>query len=154
MHMTSAPSQQYLRNAVLTATPEQLQLMLFDGAIRFAERGREAIGAKDREACLAALERAQLIVIELGNGTRREADPEIVDRMLALYNFVWRRLVDANIHQDEKALDEALRILHHQRETWVMLMEKIGKELGGGSEPGAATPATADEATSCFVAEA
>jgi flagellar protein FliS len=154
MNHATVPSQEYLRNAVLTATPEQLHLMLYDGAIRFAERGREAMRAKDREACLNALERAQLIVVELSNGVRREVNPELVDRMLALYNFTWRRLVDANIHQDEQALDEALRILHHQREAWLLLMEKLKKELGqqqpskqpedkGGSE----------EPRSSFVAE-
>ncbi len=154
MNHATVPSQEYLRNSVLTATPEQLHLMLYDGAIRFAERGREALRAKDREACLNALERAQLLVIELSNGVRREINPELVDRMLALYNFAWRRLVDANIHQDEQALDEALRILQHQRETWVLLMEKLQKELGGQKPP---TPpddrAGGDKSRSSFVAE-
>ena len=72
MSYAANQSQEYLRNAVLTAAPEQLQLMLYDGAIRFAARGLEAIRAKDREAAFVALERAQLIVLEMGNGIRRE----------------------------------------------------------------------------------
>ena len=155
MNQTTNPSREYLRNAVLTATPEQLQLMLYDGAIRFAERGREAMRAKDREGCLKALERAQLVVIELSHGTRREANPELVDQMLALYNFIWRRLVDANIRQDEQALDEALGILRYQRETWVLLMEKLQKELSGPQQLQAPGPvASGGAASSSFVAEA
>ncbi|MBU0638855.1 MAG: flagellar protein FliS, partial [Planctomycetes bacterium] len=40
----------------------------------------------------------------------------------------YRRLVDANMQRDEDAVDDALRILRHQRETWALLIEKIAKE--------------------------
>ncbi|HPM23703.1 MAG TPA: flagellar export chaperone FliS [Phycisphaerae bacterium] len=154
MSQNSAPSQTYLRNAVLTATPEQLQLMLFDGAIKFATRGLEALQAKDREATFLALERAQLIVLELANGIRREVNPELADRMTAIYNFVFRRLVDANVHQDEKALHDALRTLRYERETWVLLIEKLRKELHA-SAPTApvASPATPAQEPGSFSAE-
>lgn len=153
MSYAANPSQEYLKNAVLTATPEQLQLMLYDGAIRFATRGAEAIRAKDREAAFNALERAQLIVLELNAGLRRDVNPELADRMGALYNFVYRRLIEANIHQDEAAIDDALRILRYQRETWVLLMEKLQKEAPAAAAR--ATPAVAPdaEAVSRFVAE-
>lgn len=148
-------SHEYLKAAVLTATPEQLQLMLYDGAIRFATRGLEALRAKDREGLFTALERAQLIVLELSNGIRREVQPELADRMNALYQFVYRRLIDANLHQDERAIDEALRTLRFERETWLLLIEKIQREAHGGApaEPSTTEPA-ADDAPSRFCAEA
>ncbi len=154
MSQAAKPSQEYLKNAVLTATPEQLHLMLYDGAIRFTTRGQEAIRAKDREAAFTALERAQLIVLEMSAGIRRDINPEIADRMGALYNFVYRRLIEANINQDEQAAEDALRILRYQRETWVLLMEKLKKE--GVAAPGPAAPAAAPdtEEGSRFVAEA
>jgi flagellar protein FliS len=123
-------SRQYLRNAVLTATPEQLQLMLFDGAIRNATRGQEAMAAKDIEGMFNALDRAQRIMLQLSAGLRREANPQLVDQMTALNDFVYRRLVHANMKRDAQAVDDALRILRHQRETWVLLMEKA-KQAGG-----------------------
>ncbi len=128
MNPNPSVSQEYLRNAVLTAPPEQLQLMLYDGAIRFATRGLEAIRVKDREAAFNALDRAQRIVIELSNGIRREINPELADRMSAIYSFIYRRLVDANIRQDEQAVEDALRILRYERETWLLLLEKLKQE--------------------------
>ncbi|MBU0638147.1 MAG: flagellar export chaperone FliS, partial [Planctomycetes bacterium] len=128
MSYAANASHEYLKNAVLTATPEQLQLMLLDGAIRLATRGQEAIRANDIEGSYNALERAQRIVLELSAGLRPEVNPELVEQMAALYNFIYRRLVDANMQRDEDAVDDALRILRHQRETWALLIEKIAKE--------------------------
>jgi flagellar protein FliS len=144
MSYTANRSLEYLKNAVLTATPEQLQLMLYDGAIRFAARGLEAIGAKDREAAFVALERAQLIVLEMSNGICREVNPALADRMGAIYSFIYRRLVDANIGQDAQAVEDALRILRYERESWLLLVEKLQKEApradAGTAPPSAFVP--------------
>lgn len=144
MSPNASPSQEYLKNAVMTATPERLQLMLYDGAIRFTTKGLGAMQAKDREGAFNALERAQRIVLELGNGLRREVNPELADQMAALYTFIYRRLVDANVHQDEQAVDDALRILRHQRETWVLLMKKL---QGAAAEPSASQTASSPAPT-------
>jgi len=155
MSPKESPSQEYLKNAVLTATPEQLQLMLYDGVLKFAARARDAIRAKQREAAFHALERAQLIVLELSNGIHREINPELADRMSAIYNFIFRRLVEANVHQDEKALDDALRILRYERETWLLLIDKLTQEHSGG-QPAATSDSNpaADDQTPSFTAEA
>jgi len=136
--------QEYLKNAVLTATPEQLHLMLLDGAIRFALRGREAIERKDIEGGFHALERAQRIVLQLSAGLRREVSPQLAGQMASLYHFVYRRLIDANIQRDTQAVDEALRILQHQRETWQMLIAKLARELPQVSRPSGETRSAAD----------
>ena len=128
MNSSAKASQEYLKNAVLTASPEQLQLMLLDGAIRFALRGKEALQKKDFENVFNAFDRAQRIVLELHNGLRREVNPELVDQMAALYDFIYRRLIDACTHHEVKAVDDAVRILRHQRETWLMLIEKLQRE--------------------------
>jgi len=128
-------SRQYMKNAVMTASPEQLHLMLVDGAIRFATRGKEAVEQKDIEAAFNALERAQRIVLELSNGLRREINPGLADQMAALYAFIYRRLVDGNVQRDPQAIDDALRILRHHRETWVLLIEKLAEESASGSVP-------------------
>ena len=153
MSQASDLSHEYLKNAVMTASPEQLQLMLYDGAIRFAVRGREAMEAKDRENAFESLDRAQRIVLELVNGVNREANPELANQMIALYNFVYRRLIDANLEQDPVALEEALRILRHQRETWVLLMEKLSRELGGATQPSKPTVAAPSEEHTSFSVE-
>lgn len=139
--MTTTASQEYLRNTVLTASPEQLQLMLYDGAIRFALRGREALERQDYEGAFNGLERAQRIVLELHSGLRREVNPALVDQMASLYNFIYRRLVEATMERSVKAVDEAVRILRHQRETWTLLMDKLAKHRAGPAATGTAPQA-------------
>jgi flagellar protein FliS len=128
MNPSAKASQEYLKSAVMTAAPEQLQLMLYDGAIRFTLRGKDALERDDAEGAYNGFERAQRIVLELNCGLRREVNPELVDQMTALYDFIYRRLIDANVHRDVAAADDALRILRHQRETWNMLLGKLAAE--------------------------
>jgi flagellar protein FliS len=124
----------YLRQAILPASPQQLQLMLFEGATRFATQARDAIQAGRVEQAHTLLTRAQQIVCEMSQGLRHEAHPELCSRMAALYAFIYNKLVEANVRRDMRALQDALLILGHQRETWHLLMEKALEE-----EP-AATP--------------
>ena len=136
--MSYAPdaSKEYLKNTVMTASSEQLQLMLLDGAIRFATRGLEAIRDNNIEDTFNALERAQRIVIELSNGLRRENNPQLVDQMSALFGFVFRRLVEGNMQRDAQAVEDALKILRDQRETWAIIVDKLSKDTSLSSQPG------------------
>lgn len=138
MNAATKASHEYLKNTVMTARPEQLHLMLLDGAIRFVLQGREAIEQQDREATFNALERAQRIILQMHAGLQRDVNPTLVDQVSSVYSFIYRRLIDANVHQDVEACDEALRIIRHQRETWVMLMEKLARE-GNEDQPPIAT---------------
>ncbi|MEI8198160.1 MAG: flagellar export chaperone FliS [Phycisphaerae bacterium] len=126
--MTHQPRTEYLKTQVMTATPEMLQLMLWDGAIRFAEQGKEAILQKDIEGSYKTLLRSQKIIMELSASMRREVDPDLCGKLTALYNFIYRRLVDANLKKEPKLVDDALEIMRHQRETWVMLMDKLSQQ--------------------------
>lgn len=138
--MTSTSSKAYLRDAVMTASPEQLQLMLYDGAIRFATQGREAIEAGDREQSFEKLTRAQRIVLEMERGLNHDIDPQLCDRMASLYMFVYRRLVDGCVQHDTRFVDDALEILRLERETWVLLIERLGEN---GDKAAAAKVTTA-----------
>ena len=117
----------------MTASPEQLQLMLYDGAIRFANQGREAIEAKNYEEAFEKLTRAQKIVLEMDRGLNHEVSPELCGRMSALYMFCYRKLVDGCVLHDVNAIDEAIEILKIERQTWKMLIEKLNKEIGSDS---------------------
>lgn len=141
--MSHDAQSEYLRNAVMTATPEQLQMMLYDGAIRFARQAREALERRDFETSCERLIRAQNIVTALENGLRPEVNASLCEQLAALYGFIFRRLVDANMHRDIGAVDDALRILEHQRETWRLLMDKLrGVEPAATSSPAGAPAAT------------
>lgn len=130
-------SDEYLRSAVLTATSEQLVLMLYDGAIRFARQGKEALAHRNFETSCEKLLRAQRIVQELQAGIREEVDPALARQMRALYDFIYERLVRANMRQEAGPIDEALKILEHQRETWRMLLDGV---RGAAPQPPAKRP--------------
>lgn len=146
----AAPTQEYLKTTVMTASPEMLTLMLWDGAIRFAEQGKEAILKKDIEGSYKALLRAQKIITELTTSLKRDIDPDLTEKLAALYNFIYRRLVEANISKDEKLVEDAIEIMRHQRETWVMLMDKLSKEKASVAQANVA--ANADSVSSAEVA--
>jgi len=123
--MNDAAPNSYLRDAVMTASPEQLHLMLYDGAIRFARQGRDALLARDLETSYEKLSRAQAIVIEMESGLRYEVNPELCGRMAAIYSFLYRKLVEASVQKDPTCVDDALKVLDIERETWALLIGKV-----------------------------
>lgn len=126
--MNASAANQYLRTKVLTATPEQLQLMLYDGAIRFTEQARAALLQNNRDQGYTHIIRAQKILSELLSGLKHEVAPELCGKLASLYTFCYRKLIDANIHHRVADLDEALSILRYQRDTWVMLLDQLGRK--------------------------
>ncbi len=121
-------AQQYLRTKVLTATPEQLQMMLYDGALRFGEQAKVALGAKQYEESYNLISRIQKILTELTCSLKQDVAPQLCEKLAALYNYAFRQLIEANIHHKVEALDEALNVLRYQRETWGMLLNQLGKQ--------------------------
>jgi flagellar secretion chaperone FliS len=126
--MNPQAAQNYLRTKVLTATPEQLQLMLFDGAIRFGEQARLALGQKNYEQSYGLIARMQRIITEMNASLKHDISPELCGKLAALYNYAYRKLIEANIEHQVEAVDEALGVLKYQRETWVMLLDQLGKQ--------------------------
>lgn len=123
--MTTQTENAYLRDAILTASPEQLHLMLYDGAIRFCMHARDAIERKDFEDSYTKLTRAQNIILEMQGALNYDVNRELCERVSAIYNFLYRKLVDANVHRDTGAIDECLKVLRVERETWQILVDKV-----------------------------
>ena len=118
----------YLETQILTASREQLLLMLYDGAVRFAEQGRDRILSRDVPGSHDCLVRAQRIVIELWCALNPGTDPELARNLGGLYSFVYLRLVHANVHREAKAVDEALGVLRTLREAWTEAAAKAKGE--------------------------
>jgi flagellar protein FliS len=120
-------AQNYLKTRVMTATPEQLQMMLFDGALRFGEQAKLALEKKDYEGSYNNITRVQKILTELSCTLKHDVAPELCKKLAALYAYAYRRLIEANIDHSLDSLNEALQILRYQRETWGMLLDQLGK---------------------------
>ena len=152
------PRDDYLESEILDASPAKLQLLLVEGAVRAAEKARAYWrAAKDDLACEAII-RAQEIVTQLMAGLNRDALPEIARRLAAVYLFVFRTLVQANLKRSEKLLDDALRVLSIERDTWRAVCEKLKQSAGESPRPGAPLPphfaADVDSRASGFSIEA
>ena len=121
-------AQNYLKTRVMTATPEQLQMMLFDGALRFGEQAKLALEKKNFEDSYNNISRVQKILTELSCTLKHDLAPELCKKLAALYAYAYRKLIEANIDHKVESLVEALDILRYQRETWGMLLDQLGKK--------------------------
>lgn len=133
--MTSAPTnpaQSYLRTRVMTASPEELRLMLLDGAVKFAHQGLEGLERKDYEAMFTGLSKARDIVFELMTTIREDIDPELAANAKALHAFIYRTIVEGGHEKSLEKVRAVIRLLEFERETWTMLMRKLAKERAAG----------------------
>ena len=107
----------YRESAVLTATPEQLVVMLYDGANRFLTQS--AIAMRDSRAGLAGekLRRAEAIIDEL-LATLDMSVGDIAERLQALYLFFKEHLMGARLNQDAAKIDEVARLMRELRSAW------------------------------------
>ena len=112
---------EYRKNAVNGASPLQLVVMLYDGALRFMEAGKHAMAAKDIPKQNESLLRAQRIVFELMACLDMEQGGEISTNLMALYTYVVNELVDANVADKPDGIDRCIRVMSDLRETWVQL---------------------------------
>lgn len=120
----------YFRNQVLTAPPEKLRLLLLDGCICFMEEGREGLLAKDYEKMYTGFSQARDIVLELISGMKTEVAPDLCGKLGALYTFIFRHLTEAGLEKSVGKVDECLKIMRYERDTWGQLCEQVWKERG------------------------
>ncbi len=152
--MAAEETNPYLRDSVLTATPEQLQLMLYDGAIRYSLQARDAVERKDYETSYEKLMRAQHIVLEMQSGLKFDVNPPLCERVASIYNFLYRTLVNACTNRDVKAVDDAVRVLRIERETWQLLVDKVNKARRMTEDDPVETQGDAETTPVVFSAEA
>ncbi len=127
MHQPSARGS-YLETEVLSAPPQKLHLMLIEGAIRFAERGRRHWAAAQWEEADEVFLRAEAIVTELLAAIHREANEVLARKLASIYLFVFRTLLEASLKRSETHLDDALRVLREEQETWRTVCERIAAD--------------------------
>jgi flagellar secretion chaperone FliS len=115
------PYQTYQNNAVTTASPGELTLMLYNGSLKFIQLAKKGIQDKNVELKNTNIQKAQNIVSELM--VTLNTDVEISKNMMTLYDFINRRLIDANVKNDVKALEEAEELIVEFRDTWKQLIQ-------------------------------
>lgn len=139
--MSTTTREVYLVNEVMTATPQKLQLMLLDAALRHAHAAGEHRQAGRLEEAGESIIRCQEIVSEILSALQPKRDQELCRRVAAIYLFVFRRLVAAHLKQDDEPLREAISLLETERETWRQVCElhgatRLAHHLAPRSGPG------------------
>lgn len=110
----------YQRNAIMTASPAELTLMLYEGAIKFCNIAMIAIEKKEYEKANTNLKKAQDIITEFRVTLDRSYPVwEDFERM---YNMIYALLVEANIKKDTEILERALKYIREMRDTWKEVM--------------------------------
>jgi flagellar protein FliS len=119
--------QAYAESSVLTASPGQLVVMLYDGAIRFLRQSAEHMRAGDRERARERMRRAEAVIDEL-NGTLDMTYGEVAERLRAIYLFSKRRLIRANLDFDPAKVDGVARMLAELRDAFAQVVERTSPE--------------------------
>jgi flagellar protein FliS len=127
---------------VLTASPEELRLLLIDGAIRFARQGAEALTSRDWESAFTGISNCRNIITELLTSIRDEPNPELAANARSLYMFMFSELMSAGFEKSVPRIEKVIELLEYERETWVMLMQKLADERGSAEQASAAPSAT------------
>lgn len=116
---------QYQNSKILTASPAELTLMLYEGAIKFCNIAILAIEKKDVEKAHNNIMKAQRIIEEFRSTLdHKYAVAEDFDRV---YVYLLQRLLQANIKKDVEILEEVNTHLRSMRDTWKQVMELTKK---------------------------
>lgn len=116
------PYANYANTKVQTATPAQLTLMLYDGAIKFCNLAIEGVENKDIQKAHTNIKKVEAIVAEF-RATLNFKYPVAKD-FDNVYEYMERRLLEANIKKDKEILEEVLGHLRTMRDTWVEVMRR------------------------------
>jgi flagellar secretion chaperone FliS len=130
-----AIADQYLETQVLTAPPEQLHMLVVDGALRFARLGMQSINEQDYDIAHESLSRSREFVNELIVGLSPEGEEDLTDNLRALFRFVHRSLIEADSNRDATSAEAAIDILEQHRQTWKELLDKLTTEQTISSPP-------------------
>ncbi|MDR7869607.1 MAG: flagellar export chaperone FliS [Tissierellaceae bacterium] len=108
----------YKNNQVTTAPKKKLLIMLYDGAIKNLKIAEQAIAEKNHEMSNTNIIKAQNIIMEFMHTLDFEAGGEIANNLYQLYDYMYLRLVRANMDKDIEGIKEVKKFLEELRDTW------------------------------------
>ena len=119
------PYEEYQRNKILTASPAEVTLMLYEGAIKFCNIAIMGIEQRDMEKAHTNIMKTQRIIEEFRNTLDRKY--QVAEEFDKIYVYVLRRLFEANISKDKEILEEVNTHLRSLRDTWKEVMKRCNK---------------------------
>lgn len=120
--MANNAAKAYGNNKINTASQAELTLMLYEGAVKFANRAKDALEVNDYETVNTNIQKCRNIIVELLS-TLNHKYPVAKD-FETLYNYIFALLTEANMKKDMEMLDKALVELRDIRDIWKEIMTK------------------------------
>lgn len=119
------PFAEYTNNKILTASPAEVTLMLYEGAIKFCNMAIIAIENGEMEKAHINIKKTQRIIEEFRNTLDRKY--EVAKDFDNIYVYLLRRLLEANVKKDKEILEEVNMHLRSVRDTWKEVMKRCNK---------------------------
>lgn len=126
--MAVNPYAQYQNSKILTASPAELTLMLYDGAIKFGNIAISAMNENDVQKAHTNIIKVQKIIEEFRSTL--DFKYPVAQDFDNVYRYLLQRLFQANVKKDPAIMEEVVGHLRTMRETWVEVMKK-SKGLDG-----------------------
>ena len=120
--MTKNPYEQYKNNAIATATPAELTLMLYEGAIKFGNIAIKAIEEGDIQKAHTNIMKVQRIITEFRNTL--DFKYPVAKDFDRVYEYLERRLVEANVSKDKEIMEEMVMHIRSMRDNWKEVMKR------------------------------
>lgn len=120
--MTKNPYVQYKNNAIATATPAELTLMLYEGAIKFGNIAIKAIEEGDIQKAHTNIMKVQRIISEFRNTL--DFKYPVAKDFDRVYEYLERRLVEANVSKDKEIMEEMVMHIRSMRDNWKEVMKR------------------------------
>ena len=115
----------YFRAKVMSAKPEELRMLLLDGAVRFARQAEEGLRNKKYEHSYNGITKCRDIIVELMTTIREDHNPELAKNVRALYTFIFNEITEANLERSALRMQKVVQLLEYERETWALLLEQL-----------------------------
>lgn len=122
----------YQQNSVTTASPGELTLMLYNGCLKFLTTAKKAIEDKNIQEKNTNIQKAQAIINELN--VTLNMDIAISKQMYSLYEYMNRRLIEANIKNDTAIIDEVIALTTEFRDTWKQVIQITRQQQFGNMQ--------------------
>lgn len=111
----------YQTNQVVTASPNKLLIMLYDGAIKNLRLAELSLNEKNLEKTNKYLTKTQDIITEFMLTLDFEVGGELAKNLYKLYEYMNYRLIRANIDKDIEPIQEVRKYLEELRDTWIQI---------------------------------
>lgn len=119
--MTTNVAATYMDNKIMTATPAELTLMLYEGIIKFCNMAMAANEKKDIAKAHSNIIKAEGIILELRSTL--DSKYPVAKELDAIYDYIYDRLTEANLKKDNAILEEVLYFARELRDTWKEAMK-------------------------------